>query len=56
MHTKIYKYDIKVVQKRIENFKFEFKKMKNSQKIRKNTSMCDESNGVKFSQKFVHLV
>ena len=37
-------------------FKFKFKKMKNSQKIPKNTSMCDESNGVKFSQKFVHLV
>jgi len=31
-------------------------KMKNSQKISKNTSRCDESNGVKFSQKFVHLV
>ena len=30
--------------------------MKNSQKIPKNTSRCDESNGVKFSQKFVHLV
>ena len=25
-------------------------------KISKNTSICDESNGVKFSQKFVHLV
>ena len=25
--------------------------MKNSQKIPKNTSRCDESNGVKFSQK-----
>ena len=37
-------------------FKFKFKKMKNSQKISKNTSRCDESNGVKFSQKFVHLV
>ena len=37
-------------------FKFEFKKMKNSQKISKNTSRCDESNGVKFSQKFIHLV
>ena len=37
-------------------FKFEFKKMKNSQKILKNTSRCDESNGVKFSQKFIHLV
>ena len=37
-------------------FKFKFKKMKNSQKIPKNTSRCDESNGVKFSQKFVHLV
>ena len=38
-------------------FKFKFKKMKNSQKkIAKNTSRCDESNGVKFSQKFVHLV
>ena len=30
--------------------------MKNSQKILKNTSRCDESNGVKFSQKFVDLV
>ena len=29
--------------------------MKNSQKIPKNTPRCDESNGVKFSQKFVHL-
>jgi len=28
-------------------FKFEFKKMKKSQKILKNTSSCDESNGVK---------
>ena len=37
-------------------FKFKFKKMKNSQKISKNTSRCDESNGVEFSQKFVHLV
>ena len=37
-------------------FKFEFKKMKNSQKIPKNTSRCDESNGVKFSKKFIHLV
>ena len=36
-------------------FKFEFKKMKNSQKIPKITSRCDESNGVKFSQKFVRL-
>ena len=37
-------------------FKFELKKIKNSQKFPKNTSRCDESNGVKFSQKFVHLV
>ena len=37
-------------------FKFKFKKMKNSQKIPKNTSRCDEFNGGKFSQKFVHLV
>ena len=37
-------------------FKFKFKKMKNSQKIPKNTSRCDESNGVNFFQKFVHLV
>ena len=37
-------------------FKFKFKKLKNSQKIPKNTSRCDESNGVKFSQKFIHLV
>ena len=32
-------------------FKFEFKKMKNSQKNSKNTSRCDEYNGVKFSKK-----
>ena len=37
-------------------FKFKFKKMKNFQKIPKNTSKCDKSNCVKFSQKFVHLV
>ena len=37
------------------NFKFELKN-KNSQKISKNTSSCDESNGVKFFQIFVHLV
>ena len=37
-------------------FKFKFQKMKNSQKISKNTSSCDESNGVKFFQIFVHLV
>ena len=37
-------------------FKFKFKKMKNSQKIPKNTSRCDESNGVKFFKNFVHLV
>ena len=36
-------------------FKFEFKKRKNFQKNSKNTSRCDESNGVKFSQKFVRL-
>ena len=30
--------------------------MKNFQKIPKNTSSCNESNGIKFSQKFVHLV
>ena len=30
--------------------------MKNSKKIPKNTSRCDEFNDVKFSQKFVHLV
>ena len=36
-------------------FKFKFKKMKNSQKIPKNTSRYDESNGVKFFQKFVRL-
>ena len=29
-------------------FKFEFKKMKNSQKIPKNTSRCDKSNGANF--------
>jgi len=31
-------------------------KIKKSQKIPKHTSRCDEYNGVKFSQKFVHLV
>ena len=36
-------------------FKFKLKKMKNSQKNPKNTSRCDESNGIKFSQKFVRL-
>ena len=40
----------------IQNSNLNLKKMKNSQKIPKNTSRCDESNGVKFSQKFVHLV
>jgi len=29
------------------NFKFEFRKMKKSQKIPKNTSSCDKYNGVK---------
>jgi len=38
------------------NFKFEFRKMKKFQKISKNTSSCDESNGVKNFQIFVHLV
>jgi len=37
-------------------FKFKFKKMKNSKKNSKNTSRCDESNAVKFSQKIVNLV
>ena len=37
-------------------FKVEFKKMKKSQKHPKNTSSCDESNGVKFFQIFVYLV
>ena len=37
-------------------FKFEFKKLKNSQIIPKNTLRCDESNGVKFFQIFIHLV
>ena len=32
------------------------KKWKIPKKIPKNTLRCDESNGVKFSQKFVHLV
>ena len=45
---------IKPVQ--IQNLNLNLKKMKNSQKISKNISRCDESNGVKFSQKFVHLV
>ena len=40
----------------IQNLNLNSKKMKNSQKIPKNTSRCDESNGVKFSQKFVHLI
>ena len=38
------------------NFKFEFRKMEKSQKNSKNTSSCDESNGVNFFQIFVHLV
>ena len=37
-------------------FKFKFKKWNILKKIPKNTSRCDESNGIKFSQKFVHLV
>ena len=37
-------------------FKFEFKKMKKSQKIPKSTTRCEESNDVKLSQKLVHLV
>jgi len=40
----------------ILKFEFEFIKMKNSQKIPKNISRYDESNGVKFSQIFDHLV
>jgi len=36
----------------IQNSNLNLKNKKNS----KNTSRCDESNGVKFSQKFVHLV
>ena len=40
----------------IQNSNLNSKKMKNSQKIPKNISRCDESNGVKFSQKFIHLV
>ena len=38
------------------NFKFEFQKMEKFQKILKNTSSCDESNGVKFFQIFIYLV
>ena len=37
-------------------FKLKFRKMKNSQKIPKNISRYDESNGVKFSQIFDHLL
>jgi len=40
----------------ILKFEFEFIKMKNSQKIPKNISRYDESNGVKFSQIFDYLV
>jgi len=40
----------------ILKFEFELIKMKNSQKISKNISRYDESNGVKFSQIFDHLV
>jgi hypothetical protein len=36
-------------------FKFEFKKNEKFSKISKNISRCDESNGVKVSQKFVRL-
>jgi hypothetical protein len=37
-------------------FEFEFKKMKKSHKILKNTSRCVQSNGVKYFQIFFHLV
>ena len=37
-------------------FKFEFQKIKKFQKIPKNTSSCDNFNGVKFYQIFIHLV
>ena len=40
-------------------FKIQISIQKNEKlpkKIPKNTSRCDESNGVKFSQKFIHLV
>jgi hypothetical protein len=36
-------------------FEFEFKKMKNSQKILRNTLRCVEFNGVKNFQIFIHL-
>ena len=40
----------------IQNLNLNSKKIKKFQKIPKNTLRCDEFNGVKFSQKFVHLV
>ena len=40
----------------IQNLNLNSKKWKILKKIPKNTSRCDEFNGVKFSQKFVHLV
>ena len=45
---------IKPVQ--IQNLNLNSKEWKIPKKISKNISRCDESNGVKFSQKFVHLV
>jgi len=37
-------------------FKFKLKNKKFPKKFPKNISRCDEYNGIKFSQKFVHLV
>ena len=40
----------------IQNSNLNSKNKKFPKKVTKNTSRCDESNGVKFSKKFVHLV
>ena len=40
----------------IQNLNLNSKKWKILKKIPKNTSRFDKSNGVKFSQKFIHLV
>ena len=41
---------------KIQNLNLNLKNEKFSKKIPKNTSSCNESNGIKFYQKFVHLV
>ena len=41
---------------KIQNLNLNSKNEKIPKKIPKNTSRCDESNSIKFSQKFVHVV